>query len=290
MWPDSLVRELVEKRCIIHLGSGISSQSANENGDRLPSWHDLLDYLKEKTLTEANDIQLVNEFLEHKKFLDAGEVIRTKGSDAEYNAKIKEVFIESGFKPSVSHAVIVNIAPKIISTTNFDTLMESSLIDNSGNDSFTQFDHTRDGLLDAIRSPGTILVKMHGCAKHSSQTILSRSDYFKLRKKHRQFFELTSSLYKVNTVLFIGCGIEDPDINLLLENNNIETDSSNPSYALVGSRSYAYKIRESIRSQYNIQVISYEQESDNDHTKFSEKLCELADKVDEVRAKHGTVA
>ncbi|RBM32081.1 SIR2 family NAD-dependent protein deacylase, partial [Vibrio tarriae] len=202
-------------------------------------------------------------------------------------AKIREIFIERNYIPSASHIKLVDISPRIFSTTNYDTLVEGALIENSGHNSFTQHEHTRDGLLDSVRSPSTILIKMHGCAKHPANTILSRSDYFNLRKKHRSFFELTSSLYKLNTVLFIGCGIEDPDINLILENNNIEIDTTNPSYAMVGAKSYAAKIKETIKSQYNIELIIYDQVDEHDHSNFERKLDELKNKVDLIRTKFG---
>jgi hypothetical protein len=288
MWPDSLVREIVDKRCILHIGSGVSCQSVDGNGNRAPSWEGLLNILKESTLADDSDKTLVDEFISQKKYLDAAEVIRTKGHRAEYNSKIRETFIESGFVPSRSHEILVNIAPRVFSTTNYDTLLEGALIENSGRDSFTQYEHTRDGLLDSVRSPSAILIKMHGCAKHPADTILSRSDYFNLRKKYRSFFELISSLYKLNTVLFIGCGIEDPDINLILENNNIETDTTNPSYAMVGSCSYAARIKDTIKSQYNIELVVYDQTDPHDHSNFESKLMELSDKVDTFRAKYGS--
>lgn len=239
-------------------------------------------------LVNVTDKELVDEFIEQKKFLDAAEVIRTKGNCAEYNSKIRQIFVESRFIPSKSHEILVNIAPRIFSTTNYDTLLEGALIENSGRDSFTQYEHTRDGLLDSIRSPSAILIKMHGCAKHPAETILSRSDYFTLRKKHRVFFDLMGSLYKLNTVLFIGCGIEDPDINLILENNNIETYTTNPSYAMVGSLSYAARIKDTIKSQYNIELVVYEQANNTDHSNFEAKLKELSDKVGTFRAKYGS--
>lgn len=287
MWPDSLVREIVDKRCIIHIGSGVSSQSIDANGQRPPGWETLLETLKDSMLVNKSDRDLAQEFISQKKLLDAAEVIRTKGNRAEYNSKIQQVFLESGFSPSRSHKILVDIAPRIFSTTNYDTILECALIENSGHNSFVQYEYTRDGLLDSIRSPSTILVKMHGCAKYPDKTILSRSDYFNLRKKHRAFFDLMASLYKLNTVIFIGCGIEDPDINLILENNNIEIDTASPSYAMVGSHSYAARIKDTIKSQYNVELVIYEQEHSKDHSKFEAKLEELSDKVDFFRAKYG---
>ena len=140
-------------------------------------------------------------------------------------------------------------------------------------------------MLNSIRSPSTILIKMHGCAKYPSDIILSRSDYFKLRKKYSSFFNIISSIYKLNTVLFIGCGIEDPDINLILESNSIQIDSDNPSYAMVGDKSYAAKLKDTIKSQYGIDLLMYTQSNQNDHSNFEPSLKKLEESVNDFRAK-----
>lgn len=287
MWPESLVREIIEKRCVIHVGSGMSCQAVDPHGCRPPSWPELLKSLCITTLHEDGPIELTNEFIDQKRYLDAAEIIRLKGRTADFNAKIKEIFIERDYIVSAAHSILVAISPKILVTTNYDTLIEGALISESGHNSFTQYEHTREGLLDALRSPTPILIKMHGCAKHPTEIVLCRSDYFKLRKKYGSFFELISAVYKLNTVLFIGCGIEDPDINLILENNQVQADTNHPSYAMVGSLSYAAKIKDTVKSQYNIDLIIYEQDNANDHSNFELKLDELAALVKLARTKFG---
>lgn len=286
MWPESLVREIVEKRCVIHVGSGMSCQSIDERGNRPPSWPGLLKELKDNTIAETSAATQIDEFISEKRYLDAAELIRIKGRSAEFNSRIKQTFVERNYVPSECHKLLVDIAPKIFVTTNYDTLLEGALINQSGHNSYTQYEHTRDGLLDALRSPSTILVKMHGCAKYPNDIVLSRSDYFRLRKKHGAFFDLVAAIYKLNTVLFIGCGIEDPDINLILENNNIQSEASNPSYAMVGSLSYAAKLKENIKSQYNIELITYDQTDTNDHSHFLPTIRALAEQVTIVRTKY----
>lgn len=264
----------------------MSCQSVDENGKRPPSWPSLLEDLKDHTLSDPSAAPQINEFISEKRYLDAAELIRIKGRSAEFNARIKQTFVERNYTPSDCHNLLVDIAPKIFVTTNYDTLLEGALINESGHNSYTQYEHTREGLLDALRSPSTILVKLHGCAKYPSDIVLSRSDYFRLRKKHGAFFDLVSSIYRLNTVLFIGCGIEDPDVNLILENNNIQTEASNPSYAMVGSLSYAAKLKDTIKSQYNIELITYHQDNSDDHSQFSQAIKELAEQVALVRTKY----
>jgi hypothetical protein len=286
-WPESLVREIVEKRCVIHAGSGFSSQSVDDGGNRPPSWEVLLNDLADSVLGDANNVALAKEFINERRYLDAAEVIRTKGRSADFNAKIRSAFIEPDYNTSESHRSLVGIAPKIIVTTNYDTLIEAALIDAAGNNSFIQYEHTREGILDGLRSPTQILVKMHGCAKYPAEIILSRSDYFRLRKLRAGFFDTVSALYKLNTILFLGCGIEDPDINLILENLSIQSDTSHPNYALVGSASYAVKVRETIKSQYNIDLIIYDQAHQKDFSGFEPAMIDLAEQVKIQKAKFG---
>lgn len=286
MWPESLIRELVEKRCVVHVGAGMSCQSVDDLGDRPPSWPTLLEQLATHTLSDSSVNAQITQFISEKRYLDAAEFIRIKGRSAEFNARVKQIFIEKNYTPSECHKMLVDVAPKVFVTTNYDTILEGALISESGHNSYTQYEYTREGLLDAVRSPSTILVKLHGCAKYPNDIILSRSDYFKLRKKHAGFFDLVSSIYKLNTVLFIGCGIEDPDLNLILENNNIQSETSNPSYAMVGSQSYAAKLRDTIKSQYNIDLIIYDQNTDADYSGFEPAIKNLAEQVNLMRAKY----
>ncbi|HDS6497323.1 TPA: SIR2 family protein [Enterobacter asburiae] len=286
-WPESLAREIAENRCIFHLGSGLSCQSTDDDGNRPLSWPGLLNELKDRTLQDPSMVSLVDDFLAEKKLLDAAEIIRTKGRSDEFNRIIKNEFFDKNFNISESHRIIVEISPKIIATTNYDSIIENALMEKAGRNSFVSFEHTTNGLIDAVKSPSTILIKFHGCAQHPRDIILSRSDYFKLRDRFSVSFDILTALYKINSVVFIGCGIEDPDINLLLENIRLQAGESSPSYALVGSLSYAAKIKETIKTQYNIELILYPQNHVNDHSNFERVLAELNEKVLEVKSKYG---
>jgi hypothetical protein len=286
MWPESLCREIAERRCVIHAGSGLSCQSFGAAGDRPPSWPVLLRELSSKLSGSTG--ALADQLITDKKFLDAAEVVRSNIPSAEYSSVIKSRFLTPAYGPSKAHKSVVQIAPKIFLTTNYDTIIESTLTSASGIDSYTQFEYGTEGLNDAIRSPDTILIKMHGCAKHPGQTILSRSDYFKLRAQYGHFFNTIEAIYNINTVLFIGCGFEDPDILLLLENICISAPGTTHSnYALLGERSYGSVMKALLKSQYNIEVITYAQTDENDHSQFEPALDALENDVAVIRAKYG---
>lgn len=148
MWPEPLVREIVEKRCVIHVGSGVSCQSVDESGKKLPLWPALLRELNDGTIADAAATEQIEEFISEKRYLDAAEIIRIKGRSAEFNSRIRQIFLQKSFTPSECHNFLVDIAPKIFITTNYDTILEGALINKSGHNSYTQYEYTRDGLLD----------------------------------------------------------------------------------------------------------------------------------------------
>lgn len=41
-WPDRLVEDLAKKRCVIFLGSGVSANSKNDEGQHPPTWANFL--------------------------------------------------------------------------------------------------------------------------------------------------------------------------------------------------------------------------------------------------------
>lgn len=67
-WPESLAREIAENRCIFHLGSGLSCQSTDDDGNRPLSWPGLLNELKDRTLQDPSMVSLVDDFLAEKNY------------------------------------------------------------------------------------------------------------------------------------------------------------------------------------------------------------------------------
>lgn len=60
---------------------------------------------------------------------------------------------------------------------------------------------------------------MHGTIDAPNELIFSLKDYAVARTEHAIFYRVIESLLMTKTFIFIGAGINDPDVNLLLENN-----------------------------------------------------------------------
>jgi hypothetical protein len=89
----------------------------------------------------------------------------------------------------------------------------------------------------------------------------------------------------VNTVLFFGYSMNDPDIQLILENINTSTKCDHPHYALMTKFEHI-AIKNVIKETYNIHVIEYKQ---NDHQINIDEIRYLKEKVKTFREQHGII-
>jgi len=136
------------------------------------------------------------------------------------------------------------------------------------------------GLINRLRSPTRVIVKVHGCGTTPECTILSKSAFFKSRSTAPAFFKSIESLFLTYTLLFLGYSVGDPDIQLLLENSTITASSEHPHYALM-PRGLNTAIRAAFRPTYNIEILEFDPA--NTFAEFIPCLQELAARVNETR-------
>jgi len=94
-----------------------------------------------------------------------------------------------------------------------------------------------------------------------------------------------SALMTVNTVVFLGYGLSDPDIQLILENINLLNTSDHPHY-VISPKSDSRALKNAYESTYNLKIIEY---PNNDHNKMIDLLEELALEVEKLRIERGIV-
>jgi hypothetical protein len=112
------------------------------------------------------------------------------------------------------------------------------------------------------------------------QIVLSRSSYYRAKRDHPGFYEVLDALFLTNTLLFIGCSLTDPDIQLVLENVNLSAPSAHPHYALVEKARHR-ALKSAIKTAHNIELIEYPV---GEHHVGTDALSALRDKVNLIRA------
>lgn len=280
-WPDSLVRELAERRVVLFIGSGISKVAH----PALPTWAALLTTLSAK-LTRRKDRELVKLLIRQGKLLDAAQVIKDSVPKPDLSADLRAIF---QIRPTPHHAIyddMLQLDPKSIITTNYDEFIEKNFEHFSkGAEAHSISDHKSSKLLNDLRSPIRSIVKMHGLIDDPASVVLDRSSFFEARQLNVSMFSIISSMMTVNTVLFLGYSVSDPDIQITLENINLSSPSEHRHYALVSKFDHA-SLRSAMTRTYNIDFIEYPA---GQHDSVPEAVKGLREAVIAVRTARGIV-
>jgi hypothetical protein len=256
IWPEALVSELAERRCIIFMGAGASMGSLALDGLRKPpGWRALLEGLLPR-IPNNKDKALVSRLLKKQRFLDAAEIIRDACNAADFTQYLETTFTEPHFQPSEYHKVIRDIDPKIVMTTNYDQIYDQYCIGGAAAAGYKVSRYHDPTLVQNLRSRQSLVVKAHGCLSQPENIILSRSSYYRAKRDYSGFYSVLDALFLTQTILFVGCSLTDPDIQLVLENANISASSSHPHYALVENVGH-YSTRKAIKEMHNIELLEY---------------------------------
>ncbi|WP_312478792.1 SIR2 family protein [Stutzerimonas nitrititolerans] len=280
-WPASLIREIAERRVIFFIGSGLSKAAHNN----LPTWPKLLEKLSEDIPTRKTR-ELIKQLIKQGKMLDAAQIIHDALPKADMNAKLRATFQVRPIPNSEIYNDLLQMDPKTIVTTNYDELLEKNFEHFSqGNEAHSICDHKASKLVTDLRSPIRSIVKMHGCITNPSDVVLDRSSYFKAKRDNPGLFNTITSLMTVNTVLFLGYSINDPDIQLILENINIYSNSDHPHYALM-SKFEHQSIRLAMKETFNVEFVEY---PSGQHQMVPDAVSRLRESVTSLRAIRGIV-
>jgi hypothetical protein len=111
--------------------------------------------------------------------------------------------------------------------------------------------------------------------------IFTRKDYAEARTKHVLFYEILKSLVLTHTFLFIGCGIDDPDIRSLFEDVQFAHERMPVHYMTTPSGEVNDDVLNVAAETMKVKFISYS--PDNGHQELTESLADLVGLVDSGR-------
>ncbi len=254
-WPKSLIDELAQRRCILFLGAGVAASARNSAGNSPLDWNT---FLVEATglISNPNDKDAVTQLIHERKFPLALNAIADLADPGDYQSFLNDCFNDSSFEPSELHSVILDIDARFVITTNFDKIYEKHCLTVS-NVGFKVIPYYSESLADEIRSDTRLIIKAHGSIDDISKMVFTRKEYHQAKKHHPEFYNLLKALLLTNTCVFIGCGMEDPDVLLLLEELKMTTNSKRPHYALLREGAVSPFITQDLSSTYNVRSLFY---------------------------------
>ncbi len=283
-WPDNLIDDLVHGRCVLFLGSGISSNSTNKDGLRPPTWHQLLSKAKKKVSKRSTKVAIQN-CLDRYDYLMACELIKNAMGFERFTDFLTEEFQTPSFNPAEVHKHIFNLDAPVVITPNFDQIYDT-YVTREANSTIPILEYDSDHIISRIRSGKPIVLKIHGSIKEPGKLIFSKKDYAKARNEYASFYKLLESLILTKTFLFLGAGLNDPDIQLLLENYCFQYNNSRKHFFVIRDKLYPKEELAVYEDTLNLSFLKYKwDDKAKSHQDFLDSIADLVIQVDEVRSK-----
>lgn len=279
-WSDNLIECIARRRAIVVLGAGSSFHSKPLPGSKHPpGWASFLENAAKKlpsaARAEAKRLIKVGEYL------SACEVIKTHLHD-DWSLCVNEAFGKQKLEPGELHTYIYALDLPIVMTTNFDKVYQSAATALSS--STVKVKTYRDKDLAVIARGDVhsrVLLKVHGSIDDVGSMIFTRSDYIRLRNEFPLFQSVLKALAVTNTLIFIGCGLRDPDFVLLLEDLAASSHGFGEHFCLIDSKQSS-ELERVYRDCFGLRCVRYTY--DKSHSQLPIAVAELVDLSSKRRA------
>lgn len=284
-WDKDLVSAIARRRSVIVIGAGVSKNSSNEAGDRPMTWEE---FLRDCASRHGNPPHII-ELIDKKDYLTSCEILRSLMNQEDgdnFSRHVEAKYISPGFQPAKIHEYIYNLDSSIVISPNFDSIYDTYATSIS-NSTITIRDHTANDIARYLLGGDVrLLVKTHGSASTPTQVIFTRNDYAQARTKYILFYEILKSLVLTHTFLFIGCGIDDPDIRTLFEDVQF-THGRMPLHFMTLPENEVHSDVLKITSlSMRVKFLQYSPE--NNHVDLTTSLKDLVDQVETFRLQKST--
>ncbi|MFW1250843.1 SIR2 family protein [Vibrio parahaemolyticus] len=276
----SLLKELAEEfnqDTILFIGSGVSIPSG------LPSWSKLLSWLKDYTNDLGGNVSLADEFLKDQEFLKSASELTSELE--KLDKSLVDFFSDSRcdiFRTAIPqdiHRLIASLPTSSLITPNYDILLEKTF-EAEGYD--LQVVHKGEGeLLNSIvrGKLKNYIYKYHGCITKPEKIVLDIKDYTNQKYSNSHDMEALKTLIHSKTFVFIGAGLEDPDLIHIRDNLINTIGSSNIEFwAFMSNCDKKVKF---YQQHYGIKLISYFSK-EGDHSDLLNKIQDLLTEISEL--------
>ncbi|MGB8954165.1 MAG: SIR2 family protein [Tumebacillaceae bacterium] len=277
-WPVDLVHEFALRRVVLYLGAGVSCHATSISGDRPPLWGA---FLQEAVSQLDSDTSGVQRLLNENDYLTACELILNKMGKVRFAEYARTKFLRPGFQYGEIHRHIYDLDARIVATPNVDKIYDTYASTTSSGTIITR-SYSDSNIAELLRVPDqSVIIKVHGTIDDANNMIFTRKQYAEARYKHSTFYAILNALALTHTFVFIGCGYNDPDIRLVLENYAFNFPHCKPHYMLCSEDSVDGDMKTVLQENCNLEVISYS--PINNHVELTRSLGALVGLVSEKR-------
>ena len=283
-WPSNLVDVIARRKCVLFLGSGISANSCNDKGKHPATWESFLKDILAKRSTKLcahNDV--IERLLWEKDYLTACEIIVDIIGDNDFGDLAADEFRRPGYKTSDIHREIYGLDSRLVITPNIDKIYEQYAL-NESNSTVVVKSYYEDDIAKYLRTNDYLIIRAHGYVDDATKIIFTHKQYSMARYRYSAFYKMLDALSLTHTFIFLGCGINDPDIQLTLENQNFIYPSCRPHYFVTAQNTYEPEIESVLFHNRNLELLTYENQ-DGTHSNLLIALQQLKQRVEDMRTR-----
>ena len=278
--PKDLSEIIRKGECVLFVASGLSTKVVRKNRKRLPGWKDflleLLAWCQQNRVTFNSEPEEIDEMIQKGNYLMAAQELQEIISNNEFSEFLNSVFRDVKVKPTNNHISLTKIPFRAILTTNYDTLIEGAYaLSNDGRlpNKYTQNDLS--AALSPLRKKEFFIFKMHGDIDRVETIILGNRSYNSLLHKSPEYLSFLEILFTTQTVLFVGFGGSDPDLDYVIDKlSTVFSRTLNKHYLLAPSKKFNFTEKRRLLIDKRLEVLEYDA-SDN-HKGFDDFIENLA--------------
>jgi hypothetical protein len=253
--PKELSDQVARGNCVVFVGAGPSQ------GAGLPSWPQLLGQMLDWAQAHGVDISDRAElagYIKNDELLLAAEEMQERMGDEGFRMFMAEVFRRPGLKPTETHLLIPKVPFAAAVTTNYENLLETAytIVNGAQPHVFTHTDAAE--LSAALRTGEFYVLKAHGTIDRMDTIVLGRRSYRDLIHSNPPYRQHLTSLFSGKTVLFLGFGLTDPDLLLLLDElKAVFSGHTGHHFALMDEQRAPAIKRKRFEKDYGVVIIPY---------------------------------
>jgi hypothetical protein len=274
-WPSVLVQDLGRRRAVLFLGSGISRNATNADGRRPKTWVEFL----QESAKEITPNKHIWSLMKQRDYLTACEVLKNAVGRDKFRELLRAEFLVPKFSAAPIHEAIFKLDSRIVITPNFDKIYET-YANYEASSSIVVKHHYDEDIAEAIRDTDRLILKIHGSIDSPEKMIFTRKEYAHARQVYREFYSVLEALALTHTFLFLGCGVNDPDIRLLLEDTFFRHPSSR-AHVFILPTGLHLSIRNVLEESMNLNILTYS--PGKDHEQLTKSVVRLVELVEEYR-------
>lgn len=262
--PLDLIESIKKGECVLFVASGLSSNVKRKNGKNLPGWKDflleLLTWCQHNRVSFNSEPTEIEEMINKGNYLLAAQELQELISNNEFSEFLNSIFRDKNVKPTSNHIELTKIPFRAILTTNYDTLLEGAYaLSNEGRlpNKYTQSDLS--AALSPLRKKEFFIFKMHGDIDRSETIILGTRGYNNLLYKSPEYLSFLEILFTTQTVLFVGFGGSDPDLDYVIDRlSTVFSRTLNKHFLLAPSKKFNFTEKRRLLIDKRLEVIEYD--------------------------------